>query len=123
MPPRKESTMQIDKTRCYDELGRQLTALIEGERDLIANSANVAALIFDALPDLNWAGFYFTRQNELVLGPFQGKPACIRIAWARAFAAPPPSAAPLSSCRTSINFRDTSPAIRRHARSWSCRFS
>src|SRR5438094_7655754 len=81
MPPRKESTMQIDKTRCYDELGRQLTALIEGERDLIANSANMAALIFDALPDLNWAGFYFTRQNELVLGPFQGKPACVRIAW------------------------------------------
>src|SRR5204862_7147432 len=81
MPPRKESTMQIDKTRCYDELGRQLTALIEGDHDLIANSANMAALIFDALPDLNWAGFYFTRQNELVLGPFQGKPACIRLAW------------------------------------------
>src|SRR5438046_6840891 len=65
----------------YEELARQLAALIEGERDLIANSANMAALIFDALPDLNWAGFYFARQNELVLGPFQGKPACIRIAW------------------------------------------
>ena len=73
--------MQIDKTRCYDELARQLTALINGERDLIANSANMAALIFDGLTDLNWAGFYFTRHNELVLGPFQGKPACIRIAW------------------------------------------
>ena len=73
--------MQIDKPRLYDELARQLTALINGERDLIANSANMAALIFDGLTDLNWAGFYFTRQNELVLGPFQGKPACIRIAW------------------------------------------
>ena len=73
--------MQTDKPRLYDELARQLASLIEGERDLIANSANMAALIFDGLPDLNWAGFYFTRQNELVLGPFQGKPACIRIAW------------------------------------------
>src|SRR5438067_6746882 len=81
MPPRKGSTMQIDKPRLYDELARQLTALINGERDLIANSANMAALIFDGLTDLNWAGFYFTRQKELVLGPFQGKPACIRIAW------------------------------------------
>jgi GAF domain-containing protein len=73
--------MSGDKARLYEELARQLAALIEGERDLIANSANMAALIFDALPDLNWAGFYFARQNELVLGPFQGKPACIRIAW------------------------------------------
>src|SRR5947199_9023947 len=81
MPPRKESTMQMDKTRLYDELARQLTALIEGERDLIANSANMAALIYHGLPDLNWAGFYFARQGELVLGPFQGKPACIRIPW------------------------------------------
>ena len=72
--------MQIDKTRCYDELGRQLTALIEGERDLIANSANMAALIFNALPDLNWAGFYWMGDGGLVLGPFQGKPACVRIA-------------------------------------------
>jgi len=73
--------MQTDKARLYDELARQLSALIEGERDPIANSANMAALIFNGLPDLNWAGFYFRRQNELVLGPFQGKPACIRIAW------------------------------------------
>ena len=73
--------MQTDKARLYNELARQLSALIEGERDLIANSANMAALIFNGLPDLNWAGFYFRRQDELVLGPFQGKPACIRIAW------------------------------------------
>ena len=51
-----------------------------GERDLIANAANTAALIYDALPDLNWAGFYLYKSGELVLGPFQGKPACVRIA-------------------------------------------
>jgi GAF domain-containing protein len=73
--------MQTDKARLYNELARQLSALIEGERDLIANSANMAALIFNGLPDLNWAGFYFRRQDELVLGPFQGKPACVRIPW------------------------------------------
>ena len=50
------------------------------ERDLIANAANTAALIYDALPDLNWAGFYLYKEGELVLGPFQGKPACVRIA-------------------------------------------
>jgi L-methionine (R)-S-oxide reductase len=70
-----------DKPRLYDELARQLAALLQGERDLVANSANMAALIYDALPDLNWAGFYFARGQELVLGPFQGKPACVRIPW------------------------------------------
>jgi len=64
----------------YSELARDLTALLSGERDLIANAANTAALIYDALPDLNWAGFYLYKSGELVLGPFQGKPACVRIA-------------------------------------------
>src|SRR5438045_8159972 len=73
--------MSADKPQLYDELARQLAALIEGERDLIANSANMAALIYHGLPELNWAGFYFARQGVLVLGPFQGKPACIRIRW------------------------------------------
>ena len=73
--------MPTDKPRLYDELARQLAALIDGERDLVANSANMAALIYHGLSELNWAGFYFARQGELVLGPFQGKPACIRIAW------------------------------------------
>jgi GAF domain-containing protein len=73
--------MPTDKPRLYDELARQLAALIDGERDLVANCANMAALIYHGLSELNWAGFYFTRQGELVLGPFQGKPACIRIAW------------------------------------------
>jgi GAF domain-containing protein len=73
--------MSAEKLRLYDELARQLAALIDGERDLVANCANMAALIYHGLPDLNWAGFYFARQKELVLGPFQGKPACIRIPW------------------------------------------
>src|SRR6188768_3295383 len=64
----------------YGELTRDLTALLTGERDLIANAANTAALLYDALPGLNWAGFYLYKSGELVLGPFQGKPACVRIA-------------------------------------------
>jgi L-methionine (R)-S-oxide reductase len=67
----------------HAELARDLTALLSGERDLIANAANTAALIYDALPGLNWAGFYLYKSGELVLGPFQGKPACVRIAIGR----------------------------------------
>jgi GAF domain-containing protein len=63
----------------YDELAEQLEGLLSGERDLIANAANMAALIFNSVPRLNWAGFYFLRGDELVLGPFQGQPACVRI--------------------------------------------
>src|SRR6186997_2366810 len=66
--------------RAYDDLARDLRALLAGERDLVANAANTAALIWEALPGLNWAGFYLYKSGELVLGPFQGKPACVRIA-------------------------------------------
>jgi L-methionine (R)-S-oxide reductase len=69
-----------DKDAFYHELARELDALLAGEPDGIANAANAAAAIFHALPDLNWAGFYFLRDTELVLGPFQGRPACVRIA-------------------------------------------
>jgi len=69
-----------DAENAYAELARDLRALLSGETDLIANAANTAALIYDALPDLNWAGFYLHKDGELVLGPFQGKPACVRIA-------------------------------------------
>ena len=73
-----------DKTELYRELAQQLDGLLSGERDAIANAANTAALLFTTLPDLNWAGFYFLRSpNELVLGPFQGNPACVRIAVGR----------------------------------------
>jgi len=73
--------MGSEKHPAYDDLAAQLAALIAGEPDLVANTANMAALIYQGLPELNWAGFYFTRHGELVLGPFQGKPACVRIAW------------------------------------------
>ncbi|MGB6486015.1 MAG: GAF domain-containing protein [Steroidobacteraceae bacterium] len=72
-----------DKRAGYESLAAQLRSLLGGETDLIANAANTAALIFDALPELNWAGFYFLRGGELVVGPFQGKPACVRIALGR----------------------------------------
>ena len=71
------------KEEIHEELVRQARGLLDGERDLIANAANVAALIWQIVPDINWAGFYFMKRGELVLGPFQGKPACVRIAVGR----------------------------------------
>ncbi|HEY1430391.1 MAG TPA: GAF domain-containing protein [Stellaceae bacterium] len=71
--------MSASKAELYRDLSRQLAALLAGEANLIANAANTAALIHHGLPDLNWAGFYFRHDAELVLGPFQGKPACVRI--------------------------------------------
>ena len=68
-----------DKMARYADLAQALAGLLDGETDWIANTANTAASIFHSLPGLNWAGFYFLRGEELVLGPFQGKPACIRI--------------------------------------------
>lgn len=67
----------------YDELCEQLAGLFEGEADPVANAANTSALLFQMLPELNWAGFYMLRGEELVLGPFQGRPACVRIAVGR----------------------------------------
>jgi GAF domain-containing protein len=73
-------TSQVtSKHELYDQLASQLSSLLAGERDLVANAANFSSLIFHALPDLNWAGFYFAKDDELVLGPFQGQPACVRI--------------------------------------------
>ena len=71
--------MTLSKTDLYDQLASQLSSLLAGERDLIANAANFSSLVFHSLPDLNWAGFYFVKDGELVLGPFQGQPACVRI--------------------------------------------
>ncbi|MGO4673968.1 GAF domain-containing protein [Bosea sp. 2YAB26] len=68
-----------DKAGFYRELTSQLEGLLAGESDPIANAANTSALLFQMMPDLNWAGFYIMRDGELVLGPFQGKPACVRI--------------------------------------------
>ena len=72
-----------DKHRGYAQLAGDLEALLHGESDFIANAANTAALLFDALPAINWAGFYILRDGALVVGPFQGKPACARIALGR----------------------------------------
>jgi GAF domain-containing protein len=67
------------KQTMYADLRSQLQGLVAGESDLIANTANFSSLVFNSMPGLNWAGFYFLKDDELVLGPFQGKPACIRI--------------------------------------------
>ena len=67
------------KPEQYAQLLQQAHALLHGERDRIANAANLSALVYHALPDLNWVGFYFFDGSELVVGPFQGLPACVRI--------------------------------------------
>ena len=67
------------KPEQYAQLLEQARALLHGERDRIANAANLSALVYNALPDLNWVGFYFLDGSELVVGPFQGLPACVRI--------------------------------------------
>ncbi|HHY83273.1 MAG TPA: GAF domain-containing protein [Clostridiales bacterium] len=68
-----------NKSDFYKELNTCLTGLISGESDWLANTANAASLLYQLMPDINWAGFYFYKSGELVLGPFQGKPACVRI--------------------------------------------
>ena len=68
-----------DKKELYNFLEDQVVSLLTGERDMIANCANFTALLYHYLPDVNWLGFYFLKENQLVVGPFQGKPACVRI--------------------------------------------
>src|SRR5262249_59933758 len=67
------------KPKLYASLVVQLLSLLKGEHDFVANAANFSALLFNSLPNVNWAGFYFLQGDELVLGPFQGNPACVRI--------------------------------------------
>jgi len=69
----------LSKAEAYQEMNRQLAGVLAGERSALANAANMAALLNQSLPGLNWAGFYFLQDQELVLGPFQGKVACVRI--------------------------------------------
>jgi L-methionine (R)-S-oxide reductase len=71
--------MTTSKAELYEQLASHLSAVLAGERDLVANAANFSSLLFHSLPDVNWAGFYFVKDGELVLGPFQGQPACVRI--------------------------------------------
>jgi L-methionine (R)-S-oxide reductase len=77
---RTATVADVSKAAVYRELHAQLTALFAGERDGLANAANLCAVLYQALPNLNWCGFYFLKGRELVLGPFQGKVACVRIA-------------------------------------------
>jgi len=79
----KPLSMSGSKRDFYASLAQQLTGLLEGEPDAIANAANMSALLYQQMPDLNWAGFYFFDGAELVVGPFQGLPACTRIALTR----------------------------------------
>jgi len=74
---------QLPKPDLYRELAGQISALIHDETDAVANMANCAGLIYHSVPQLNWAGFYLLKGGELVLGPFQGRPACVRIAFGR----------------------------------------
>jgi GAF domain-containing protein len=81
---KKSSKKQVRKKRTakgenYANLVIQLRGLLKGEYDFIANIANFSSLVYNSLPDVNWAGFYLLQDHELVLGPFQGKPACVRI--------------------------------------------
>lgn len=69
----------LPKPELYAQIHRQVEALLAGESDFIANAANTASLLYHSLPDVNWVGFYIAHDRELVLGPFQGKPACVRI--------------------------------------------
>jgi GAF domain-containing protein len=74
-----KETNATTKAELYREMNEQLRHLLDGERNLVANAANMASLLYHTLPDVNWAGFYLLEGDELVLGPFQGKPACVRI--------------------------------------------
>ena len=78
-----ELPQTANKQEFYRELALQLSGLLTGEHDAIANAANTASLLYHTLPDVNWVGFYFLKEGELVLGPFHGKPACVRIAMGR----------------------------------------
>ena len=75
-----DAELRTNPAALYDHLASELRSLLEGERDFIANAANLSSLLFHSLPDLNWVGFYLYKDGELVLGPFQGQPACVRIA-------------------------------------------
>lgn len=83
VPMFKADALSGDKIEQYAQLLEQARGLMHGEPDRVANAANLAALVFHALPQLNWVGFYFYDGRELVVGPFQGLPACVRIALGR----------------------------------------
>ena len=113
----------MDKPELYRDLAEQLAALLAHEADRIANAANTASLIYHGLPDLNWAGFYFRHGAELVLGPFQGKPACVRIPIGKGVCGIAATRGEAVLVPDVHAFPAISPATRIHAPSWSCRWS
>ena len=107
-----------DKATLYRDLAQALEALIADEPDAVANMANAAALIWESLPDVNWVGFYRNVGGELVVGPFQGRPACIRIPFGQGVCGVAAKRARCNGSTTSMLSPATSPATpRRTARS------
>ncbi len=109
-----------DAAALYKDLASALDGLTSDEPDAIANMANAAALIWESLPDLNWAGFYRNVGGELVLGPFQGRPACIRIKFGEGVCGAAAATLQVSGSTTSMPFRVTLPATRLRTVSWWC---
>ena len=105
----------------YSDLALALEGLVAGEPDPIANMANAAALICETLPDVNWVGFYRNVGGELVLGPFQGRPACIRITFDQGVCGAAARPGRSSGSRTSTPSPATSPATARRTAKSSCR--
>ena len=130
-PPSKRSELMLEihaaaqpsKASAYRELRSQWAAVLADERNGLANTANLSSLIFHGLPGVSWAGFYFLQGGELVLGPFQGKVACVRIGLDEASVARLHVRARPSSYPTSMPFQTILPVMPRRARSWSSRSS
>jgi GAF domain-containing protein len=111
------------KSEQYAELARAGARLLHGERDRVANAANLSALVYHALPQLNWVGFYFYDGSELVVGPFQGQPACVRIALGKGVCGTAADAGARSASPTSTLSPATSLRFRLAFANWSCRCS
>ena len=109
------------KPEQYAQLLAQARALVADESDRIANAANLSALVYHALPKLNWVGFYFFDGTELVVGPFQGLPACVRIPLDKGVCGAAARSRRTQRVDDVTRSMATSPVIRRRARNWSCR--
>lgn len=107
----------------YGMLWAQLESLLADERDFIANAAQFSAFLFNQLDDLNWAGFYLNRNEELVLGPFQGQIACVRIPFGRGCAAQQRQHCRPSLLKMCTHFPVTSLVTVRRTASWWCPWS
>jgi GAF domain-containing protein len=116
------STDHASKAELYATLAEQARSLVESEPDLIANAANFSALVYHSLDRLNWAGFYFFDGTELVVGPFQGKPACVRIALGKGVCGTAAQTRQRRSCATCMRSSAISRAMPRRSRKSSCRW-